>query len=256
MTVKVTTDLSGRTVLVTGASSGLGERFARLAHAAGARVAAAARRTDRLAALAKELGPNLLPIAIDVADEASTIAAYDAIEAAFGPVDSVIANAGMSLEAPALEMSVEDFDAVFAVNMRGCFLTAREGARRMIRADSVAREHGRIVLVSSITAAVVSPGLVAYAASKAGVSNMGKVLAREWVRKGISVNMIAPGYIETEINADWFATEAGAKQVARFPRRRLCDIDALDATTMFLASDDARHVTGAVFTLDDGQSLG
>lgn len=253
---KTSTDLAGRVVLVTGASSGLGERFARLAHASGARVAAAARRTDRLAALAEELGPNLLPVAMDVVDEASTIAAYDAIEAAFGPVDSVIANAGTSIEGPSIDMTVADFDAVFAVNMRGCFLTAREGARRMIAAGSRDRQHGRIVLVSSITAEVVSPGLGAYSASKAGVSALGKVLAREWMRHGISLNMIAPGYIETEINADWFATDAGRKQIAGFPRRRLCDISALDATTMFLASDDAAHVTGAVFTLDDGQSLG
>ena len=254
MTATVSVDLSGRTVLVTGASSGIGERFARIAHASGARVVAAARRTDRLQALATELGERLLPVAMDVADEASTIAAFDAAEAAFGPVDSVIANAGVGTEGLILDMTAAEFDGLTAVNLRGAFLTAREAARRMLKAGARERQHGRIVLVSSITATNVSPGLGVYSATKAGVNAMGKVMAREWSRQGIAVNMVAPGYIRTEINSEWFDTEAGQKQIARFPRRRLLAIEELDAVTLYLASDACRGVTGAVFTIDDGQS--
>lgn len=252
MTVSV--DLTGRTVFITGASSGLGERFARIAVASGARVVAAARRIDRLQALAAELGDALLPVAMDVGDEASTIAAFDAAEAAFGGVDSVIANAGSGTEGTMLAMSVTDFDGLTAVNLRGAFLTAREAARRMIAAGSKQRQHGRIVLISSITAVQVSPGLGCYSATKAGVSAMGKVMAREWARLGIAVNMIAPGYIRTEINADWFETDAGQRQIAGFPRRRLLAIEELDAVALYLASDACRGVTGSVFTIDDGQS--
>lgn len=252
MTVSV--DLTGRTILITGASSGIGERFARIAVASGARVVAAARRTDRLQALAAELGPTLLPVAMDVGDEASTVAAYDAAEAAFGGVDSVIANAGVGIEGTMLEMSTADFDSVTAVNLRGAFLTAREAARRMIAAGSKERRHGRIVLISSITAVQVSPGLGAYSATKAGVTTMGKVMAREWARLGIAVNMIAPGYIRTEINDAWFDTDAGQRQVAAFPRRRLLAIEELDTVALYLSSDACRGVTGSVFTVDDGQS--
>ena len=250
MTIAI--DLTGRTILITGASSGLGERFARIAHAAGAKVIATARRTDRLQAFADDLGERLLPVAMDVADEASTIAAFNIAEAHFGPVHSVVANAGTSIEGPVLNFSLADFDAVMAVNLRGCFLTAREAARRMIASG---QQDGRIVVISSITAVQASPGLAAYTASKAAVSAMGKVMAREWLRQGVAVNMIAPGYIRTEINSDWFDTEAGAKQIARFPRRRLLPAEELDPLLLYLASDACKGVTGAVFTVDDGQTL-
>ena len=181
ITMTITIDLTGRTVLITGASSGLGERFARIAHAAGAKVVATARRTDRLQALAGDLGDRLLPVAMDVADEASTIAAFDAAEAHFGPVHSVIANAGTSIEGPVLSFSLADFDAVMAVNLRGPFLTAREAARRMIAGG---QKDGRIVLISSITVVQASPGLAAYTASKAAVSAMGKVMGARMAAAG------------------------------------------------------------------------
>lgn len=246
-------DLTGRTVLITGASSGLGRRFALIAAAAGAKVALAARRTDRLAALVAEIGAGRAhAIAMDVTDEASTIAAYDAAEKALGPVDTVIANAGVNIEGLAADLPVADFDALFAVNVRGVFLTAREGARRMIKAKS---ERGRIVLVASIGAAKVLPGLAAYCGSKAAVVQMGKAMAREWVNRGVNCNILCPGYIETELNADWFASDGGKKQVASFPRRRLMEESDLDAAVLWLCSDAARAVTGAVVTVDDGQTL-
>ena len=248
-------DLSNRTVLITGASSGIGAHLARQAAAAGARVALAARRADRLDALVAEIGPSAAAFAMDVEDEASVIAAYDAVEARLGPPDAVIANAGISIQGMALDIAVDDFDKVMGVNTRGVFLTAREGARRMIRAGSEQSGRGRIVLVASIGAHKVLPGLTAYCASKAATAMLGKSLAREWIRKGINVNVLCPGYIRTELNGDWFDSEGGAKLVAGFPRRRLMDEDDLTATALYLCSDAARAVTGSVFTVDDGQSL-
>jgi NAD(P)-dependent dehydrogenase (short-subunit alcohol dehydrogenase family) len=250
--------LNGRTLLITGASSGIGAHFAGVAAAAGAKVVLAARRTDRLESLVtaiKAKAGQAIAVAMDVADKASTVAAFDAAEAAFGPVDSVIANAGMSLETPFLDHSPDEFDTLMAVNLKGVFLTVQEGAKRMMAAGSQSREHGRIVIISSITAHAIEPGLAAYSASKAAVLQMGKVLAREWARKGICVNSVLPGYIVTEINGDWFATEGGQKQVQRFPRKRVMDIDSLDPMLLYLSSDAARFVTGTGFTIDDGQSL-
>lgn len=251
-------DMSGRAVLVTGASSGLGRRFARVLAGAGAKVAVAARRTERLEALVAEItaaGGEAVAVAMDVQDEASVIAAFDAAETALGPIETVIANAGMNSEGMAADLPADEFTRVLDVNVKGAFLTAREGARRMMAAGSKDSGRGRVVLIASIGAFNVLPGLAAYCASKAAVLMLGKVLAREWATKGVNVNIVCPGYIETELNADWFATEGGKRQVAGFPRRRLMDESDLDTVVGFLASDAAKAVTGSVFTVDDGQSL-
>lgn len=245
-------DLQGRTALVTGASSGLGSRFGRILAASGARVALGARRADRLAALAAEIGPSAAPVSMDVAREADIIAGFDAAEAAFGPVDTVIANAGVDGAGMATTISEEEIEQTLAINLKGAILTAREGAKRMMAHGT---PKGRIVLIASITATEPSPGLVAYAASKAGVVQAGRTLAREWARAGINVNTVSPGYIRTAINDAWFDTEPGRKQIARFPKRRLMGEEGLDAMILFLCSDSAEFVTGADFVLDDGQTL-
>lgn len=246
-------DLSGRTALVTGASSGLGTRFGRILAASGANVALGARRADRLAALAREIGPQAAAVTMDVARGADIIAGFDAAEAAFGgPVDTVIANAGVDGAGMATTISEEEIEQTLAINLKGAILTAREGARRMM-AHGVTR--GRIVLIASITAFEPSPGLVAYAASKAGVVQAGRTLAREWARAGINVNTVSPGYIRTAINDAWFDTEPGKKQIAKFPKRRLMGEEGLDAMILFLCSDASEFVTGADFVLDDGQTL-
>ena len=251
-------DLGGRVALVTGASSGLGMRFARILAASGARVALAARRLDRLEGLADAItaaGGVAVAVTMDVTDETSIIAGYDLAEAALGPIDTVFANAGMNSRGLAVEVSAEAFDQVIAINLRGVFLTAREGARRMMAFGSRDSRRGRIVLMSSIGGLKVLPGLTAYCVSKAAVVMMGRSLAREWANQGINVNVICPGYVETELNADWFAEEGGRNQVAGFPRRRLMAEEDLDAMALYLASDSARAITGSVFTLDDGQTL-
>lgn len=248
-------DLSGRVALITGASSGLGAHFAEVFVGAGARVVIGARRADRVTALAERLGDAALAVAIDVTDEASIAAAYDAAEARFGTVDTIIANAGQSNPGRSTEVPADVLRQTIEVNFTGVLLTAREGARRLIAAGSRESGRGRIVLIGSITSHQTGTGDSTYAATKAAVAHLGRNLAREWVRSGINVNTVQPGYIQTEINGDWFATEGGAKQIAGWHRRRLMPADALDAMVGFFASDASAHVTGAAIDVDDGQSL-
>ncbi|MBT0669538.1 SDR family oxidoreductase [Novosphingobium profundi] len=251
-----TTRLAGRTLMITGASSGLGAHVARLAAHSGARVALVARREGALARLAGEIGEaggEALALEADVANEAQMIDAFDRVEARWGPVSSVLVNAGVNRSGRAVDLSVEDLDTVFAINVRGAFIAAREAARRM-HAAGIAQE-GRIVLVSSITAQTQGSGLVAYSASKAAVSHLGRLLANEWVRSGPNVNVVSPGYFRSELAGDWFETEAGKRQLSAMPRGRLMEQEALDATLLHLLSDESRFLTGADIRIDDGQTL-
>lgn len=247
-------DLTGKVALITGASGGLGAHFARLLAANGAAVAVTARRVDKIQALADEIGAGgakARALALDVADAASIGPAMDAAQAELGPLDILINNAGIGGEGLALDISIEDFDATFAVNVRGTFFAAREAARRMI----AAKVEGRIVNIASIASHTVLPGLSAYCGSKAAVAMLTKSLAREWARRGIAVNALAPGYIETAINDSWWPTEGGQKQLKGFPRRRLMDANALDEALLLLAGPAAGAITGSLITVDDGQSL-
>lgn len=250
--------LEGRIALIAGASSGIGAGFARLLASAGARVVLGARRLDRTAELASEIeagGGQALAVPMDVTDEASVIAAYDAAEARFGIVNSVVANAGVGTGGRATDVSYDGIRRVVDTNLVGTYLVAREGARRMIAAGSREKEDGRIVLIGSITAEQNGTGDAAYAATKAGLAHLGRQFAREWVRQGINVNTLQPGWIPTEINDDWFASERGQREITGLHRRRLLDTDALDDMLLYLLSDRSRQVTGATFTIDDGQSL-
>ncbi|MDP3676507.1 MAG: SDR family NAD(P)-dependent oxidoreductase [Novosphingobium sp.] len=251
-------DLTGRVALVTGASSGFGEHWSRLLAAAGAKVVLAARRIDRLENVAAEIragGAEAMAVVLDVTDEAATVAAYDAAESMFGTVDTIVANAGISDDRLALDLPADSFEQTVAINLTGVFKTVREGARRLIAADMAA--SGRVVIVSSITAKKPYAAMTAYAASKAGVLHMSRLLAKEWARKGICVNAILPGYIETEMTGELFApgNKGGEWLLKSFPRRALTPIEAMDTPLLFFASDLARHVTGAELVVDDGQSL-
>lgn len=251
-------DLSGRVALVTGASSGLGRRFATVLAASGARVVLGARRADLLQGLTDEIeraGGAALPVAMDVTDEASIIHAYDAAAERFGPVDTVIANAGLNVAGSSLGIAADAFDRIVAVNLRGVFLTAREGARRMVAAGSAERGDGRIVLISSITAHQPSAGIAPYGATKAAVAQLGRGLAKDWANKGINVNVLCPGYIATEMNDAIWDTPAGEALLAGFARSRVMDEAALDAMILFLSSRASAYVTGSVITIDDGQTL-
>ena len=247
-------DLSQSIAVVTGASGGLGEHFARVLAAHGAAVAVTARREDRIAALAAEInagGGRAFALPLDVADAASIAPALDRIEAELGPIDILVNNAGVGGEGMALDLTIEDFDATFAVNVRGTFFAARETAKRIIARGG----EGRILNIASIASHTVLPGLSAYCGSKAAVAMLTRSLAREWARRGVAVNALCPGYIETGINDAWWPTEGGQKQLRGFPRRRLMDAQDLDEAFLMLVGPAARTITGSVITIDDGQSL-
>ncbi|WP_255326498.1 SDR family NAD(P)-dependent oxidoreductase [Sphingobium sp. EM0848] len=246
---------AGRTIFITGASSGVGAHAAKLLAAAGARIVAGARRADRLAGLVGEIaaaGGTAIAVPVDVEDADSIRAAYAMAEERLGPIDTVIANAGVNTEGPALTLEDDAFDQIMRVNVRGAFHTAREGAQRMIAAGVT---EGRIVFIASIGGTKVQPGLAAYCSSKAAVVMMSRALAVEWARYGISVNTICPGFMLTEITQDWFGTPAGDRMIERFPRRRLMPLEALDPSLLYLTSSGGGHTTGATVVVDDGQSI-
>jgi NAD(P)-dependent dehydrogenase (short-subunit alcohol dehydrogenase family) len=246
---------SGRVALISGASSGVGAHIARLLARGGARVALAARRTERLAEIVEFIraeGYTATAVTMDVAEADSVAAAFDSTERELGVVDTVVANAGVARVAPALKLTPADVDQTLLVNLRGAFLLASEGARRMV---SHGVNSGRVLCIASIGGHTVLPGLAAYSAAKAGVIMMGRSLAAEWARYKITVNTICPGYMRTPMNDGWFATEGGQEQIAGFPNRRLMPVEALDPAVLYLTSDAAAYTTGAVVTVDDGQSL-
>lgn len=248
--------LQGRVALVTGASSGLGARFVEILAAAGAKVAACARRTDRLQELAarvRKAGGTVEPVAMDVEDPASIIAGFDAAEAALGPVDITIANAGLNAQGASVDLDASSLAQLVSVNIEGVYLTAREAAKRLIAGPNA--ERGRIILIGSVGSQRPLAGLTAYSMSKAAVAMMGKGFAREWARNGITVNTICPGWIATELNSDWLASEGGQKLVKTFPRRRVMDAAGLDGLVLFLSSDASASITGGVFSADEGQVL-
>jgi NAD(P)-dependent dehydrogenase (short-subunit alcohol dehydrogenase family) len=251
-------DLTGRTALVTGASSGIGRRFATVLAENGANVVIGARRyglLDELKSSIETSGGRALAVTMDVSDEGSIIAAYDEASRHFGAVDTVIANAGVIISGSPLKMSAADFDKIMAVNLRGVFLTAREGARRMAVPGPAAACRGRIVIISSITADRPYHGISAYSASKAAVVQLGRVLAKDCARKGINVNTLCPGFMETELTHELWDTDFGRQLLDSFPRKRMMGPEALDGLLLYLSSDWSAEITGSVFTIDDGQSL-
>ena len=241
-------DLTGRIALVTGASSGLGRHFARLLAARGAEIIVAARRADRLATLCAEIageGGAAHAIELDVSDASSVDAAFAALAR---PVDIVVNNAGISRAEPAIDIAIEDWDATIATNLRGVFLVARAAARRLIDV----RQGGAIVNVASILGHRVAGNLAAYAASKSGVVRLTESLALEWARHGIRVNALCPGYIETDLNREFFESEAGKALIRRVPQRRLGRPEELDGALMLLASDLGSFITGTSLVVDGG----
>lgn len=243
--------VAGKTILITGASSGFGAYFARLLAAQGARVALAARRIEALETLKAEIegqGGAAFAARMDVTDEASVVDGVSAIEAGFGGIDVLINNSGVSGGGPALECSAEDWDHVLDTNLRGAFLVAREVGRAM-RAGGRA---GSIVNIASIVGLRPAGALAAYAASKAGLVHLTHALGLELARFDIRVNAIAPGYYPTDMNAEFWETEAGRAMIKRIPMRRLGEMGDLDGPLLLLASDASRYMTGAVIPVDGG----
>lgn len=244
-------DLSGLTALVTGASSGLGERFATVLSGAGAKVALAARRTERLDALRQRIeaaGGRALPVRMDVTDLNSIVEAVKQVETELGPIDILVNNSGVSAPARMVEMSEADYDFVMDTNLKGAFFVAREVAAQMIRH----KVKGRIINIASVAAHKYLGQLGVYGMSKAGVVYMTQAMAVEWGRNDINTNCICPGYIETEMNKDHWDTEAGRKLISMLPRRRVGDPSDLDGTILLLASPHSHFINGAVISVDDG----
>lgn len=248
--------VAGRVALVTGASSGLGKRFAQVLAAGGARVVVAGRRKDRLDDLAKEIGANAFAIQCDVTDERQVIAMFDAAEAKFGLVDTVVNNAGMTHVNNAVTQDIAEFRRVMDLNVTSVWCVAREAARRLIKAGPEQSARGRIVNIASMAGRIVVPNVSAYNASKAACAHLTRSLAREWARHGINVNALSPGYVATELTAEWLDGEGGAKTIGKTPRRRVMAEDSLDEALLFLCSDGAKFVTGTDVLVDDAQTLG
>jgi NAD(P)-dependent dehydrogenase (short-subunit alcohol dehydrogenase family) len=244
-------DIRGRVALVTGASSGLGENFARVLAAAGATVAAAARRTDRLAALVGSIeasGGKALAVPLDVTDPASVQRAMAEIVRVAGAPDIVVNNAGIARPKPSLELSEEDWRAVMDTNLDGAWRVAQAGAKAMVAAG----KPGSIINIASVLGMRVATSLLAYAAAKAALIQVTEALALEWARYGVRVNAIAPGYIETEMNRGFFQTEAGQSMVKRVPQRRIGKPSDLDGALLLLASDASSYMTGSTVVVDGG----
>lgn len=242
--------LGGRHALVTGASSGLGRHFAGILAAAGARVTVAARRQEALAktvATIQAAGGEANGVPMDVTDATSVERAFAAAEAQFGPVGILINNAGVTITRAALDMTESDWSSVVETNLHGSWVVAQQAARRMMPHGG-----GCIVNVASILGLRVGGGVASYAISKAGVIQMTKALALEWARYKIRVNALAPGYIETELNDDFFASDAGKALLRRIPQRRLGLARELDGALLLLASDAGSYMTGSMIAVDRG----
>ena len=241
-------DLKGRTALVTGASGGLGLHFAKVLVRHGAAVVLAARRVDALEQACEDIrrdGGVAQAVALDVADAPQVRAVVSAID----PVpDILVNNAGLSGAAAALDLSEDEWDRVLDTNLKGAFQVAQAFARRLREAE----KPGSIVNIASILGLRVAGGVPAYAASKAGLIQLTKALALEWARYGIRVNALCPGYIATDINRDFFETEAGHALIRRIPQRRLGRPEDLDGALLLLASDAGRYMTGAALSVDGG----
>lgn len=247
-------DLAGQVALVTGASSGIGRHLAELLAAAGAKVALAARRVDRLAEAARKIeagGGQCLPVACDVTRSDSVAAAVAMAEAQLGPLSILVNNAGVVVAKPVLQHTEEEWDYVVDTNLKGAWLMAREFAQHLVDR----RRPGRIVNIASVLGVRTIARVPSYTAAKAGLIHLTGVLAMELARHGIIVNAIAPGYIETDFNRDFLRSEAGKKLAARIPLCRVGRPDDLDGAMLLLASPAGGYMTGAVIAVDGGHGV-
>jgi len=251
MTGQLTADLTGRTALVTGASSGLGRRFSCALGAAGADVIVAARRADQLAKtveLVKAAGGTARAVELDVADGASVEAVFEEI----GAVDILVNNAGVASTKKILEWTEKDWDFIMDVNLRGAWMVANAAAKAMVAAD----RGGSIINIASIAGERVGKGIMPYTVSKAGVIQLTKAMALELAIHNIRVNAIAPGYIITDINRDYLEGDFGEKMKRGIPQRRFGDPEDLDGPLLLLASDASGFMTGSVIAVDGGHLVG
>jgi len=248
-------DLTGRVAVVTGASFGIGRSAALLLARHGASVALCARSSDQLAALQVDIaaaGGRALVATMDVGREDSVKEAIALAASRLGTVDLLINNAGVSVPTSLLETTTEDWDRVLDTNLRGAWHCAREVARNLIAAG----RPGVIVNIASILGSTTQKGVGPYAASKAGLLQLTRVMAAEWARYDIRVNALAPGYIATDMTDDFLASDRGKKLVAAIPQRRIGRVDELAAPLLLLASAASSYMTGSTLVVDGGMALG
>ena len=237
----------GRVVLVTGGNRGIGLAIAQAFVAEGDSVAITARSGELPAELA---GTDVLVVQADVTDTASIDAAFDRIEAELGPVEIVVANAGITRDGLILRMSDDDIDAVLDTNLVGALRVARRAAKGMVRL-----RRGRLVFVSSVVGLLGSAGQVNYAASKAGLVGVARSLARELGSRGITANVVTPGFVDTDMTAV-LSEERRAEITGAVPLGRYASPAEVAGTVVFLASDAAAYITGAVIPVDGGLGMG
>jgi NAD(P)-dependent dehydrogenase (short-subunit alcohol dehydrogenase family) len=256
--VGIEVNFNGKVALVTGASSGLGARFAKILAEAGAQVVLAARRVERLKELRAEIESNggaAHLVALDVTDYASIKSAIAHAETEAGPIDILINNSGVSSTQRLVDVTPEDYRQVMDTNLQGAFFVAQEAAKRMIlRAKGDPTRQHRIINIASVAGLRVLSQIGVYCMSKAGVVQMTKAMALEWGRHGINVNAICPGYIETEINREYFQSEGGQKLIDMLPRKRIGHPEDLDGLLLLLSADESRFINGAIITADDGMA--
>jgi len=247
-------DLTGKKALVTGASSGIGQRMAECLAEAGATVIASARRADRLEQTVDRIqaaGGQAMSVVMDVSDVESVRQGIDTADKELGGLDILVNNAGILIDKPVLKTTPEDFDRAFATNVRGMFFASQAFAERAV----AAKRGGSIVNVGSVGAWRPTRGLSVYGASKAAVHQLTKAFAQEWGRKGIRVNCIHPGYIHTEINDELIRSPTGKQLTQMLLRKRIGTPKDLDGALLLFASDAGDYLTGASLDADDGQSL-
>ena len=244
-------DLAGKVVLVTGASSGLGARFAQVAAANGAKVVLVGRRAERLADLKATIeasGGAALAVTADVAEAAAIASSFDAAEAAFGTVDVLVANAGTSSWGRLSESSAKEWRRIMDINLDAAVWWSLEAARRLVEA----KRRGSIITISSIAGLLVPGGLAAYGVSKAALISATKLMAQEFGSKGVRANTIAPGWIMSEMTADYLGSADGVANTTSLPLGRHGDPSDLDGAFLLLASEAGRHITGITLVVDGG----
>ena len=241
-TSETTPSSTSRVVLVTGGSKGIGRGIAQRLHAAGHRVAATYRSGD--------VPAGVLGVQCDITDPGQVDAAFSEVESALGPIEVLVANAGITRDTLLMRMSDDDWSAVIETNLTGSFRVAKRATRAMMRG-----RFGRMIFISSVVGQLGSAGQVNYSASKAGLVGLARSLARELGSRGVTANVVAPGFIETDMTAV-LSDELVKKYTDQIPLGRLGAVDDIAATIEFLASDAAGYITGALIPVDGGLGMG